>query len=272
MNELVISKKTLNLLDSAYKKISHAYLFIGKDGLGKTSAAIRFAEKVIAKNPSEGDKSRWIFIVKPIDGKKLSLAQMKQVKEFCNHTSGSGLDNKVVIIDEAQNMSIEAYNSLLTLIEEPPAKTVIIMVSNYSSAIPKTILSRVQQIRFYPPSMQEISTLMIGNGIEAEYQDYIASKPARIKMLSEDLQVIQSLFDKSEKFINGSLQERLMIISTIRDKTEAKEFLDIMAYLLESKYFFSHTEESEGLILAQSHLYNNGNYKLVIERIALEFK
>ena len=212
------------------------------------------------------------MIVGSIDGKKLSIEQMRSIREFCNKTASGEIDNKIVLIDDADNMSIEAYNSLLTLLEEPPAKTVIILIAHSKMSIPKTILSRVQTVNFYPPSSNQLEEIIKKSGLDKNIPSYILSTPAKIHSYSSREDELNNLYNNANEFITGDLTKRLMIISFIKEKTDAADFMSIMASIMEN---VANTEDwsnrSESLILAQSHLYNNGNAKLVLENLAQEF-
>jgi DNA polymerase III delta prime subunit len=272
MNELVINSKTLSQIKTAENYTSHAYIFVGKEGLGKTLSARLFAEKIIGSHSSVGDRQRWIMLVDPIDGKKISIEQMRKVRKYCNNSTPENIANKVVIIDRAENMGVDAYNCLLTLLEEPPPKTVIILVSHNKYSIPKTVLSRLQTINFYPPNMNQLSELINESGLSSELVEFSAKLPAKIVAFTNRKEEIERLIKNANDFLGGGTKDRLMLISTISDKIEAKEFMDFIGASLQSRVADKDwIRKSEGLILAQSHLYNNGNTKLVMENLALEF-
>ncbi len=272
MGDLIINVKTSSQIDLAKKSTSHAYLFAGKDGLGKTTVARHFAESILGEEVNTGDKERWILFVEPKDSKKLSIDQMKSVREFCNRSVAGNLKNKVVIIDKAERMSMEAYNSLLTILEEPPQKTVIVLVTSSKLSIPKTILSRLAQINFYPPNNNQLVELIDKNNIPNELGSYVSTMPAKIESFSSKKDEMLSTFNQAKTFIEGGLKDRLMIISTLKDKNDTNDLLLMISHIVQLNHTLDRwLQRSESLILAQSHLYNNGNYKLVMENMALEF-
>ena len=272
MNDLIINPKTRNRLEVARKSTAHSYLFLGKEGLGKTLSAVEFARNIMGEKATEGDNKRWMMFVEPIEGKKLSIEQMRAVRAYCNKTANSDIENKSVIIDEADNMSLEAYNSLLTLLEEPPAKTVIILVAHSKVGIPKTILSRIQVVNFYPPNASQISELVEKSGLPEDIVNSVGMLPAKLTSYSERISDLVEVHRNAKNFIAGGLIERLMIISTLKDKKDTGELMAFMAAILQSQpNIEGWSGKSEGLILAQAHLYNNGNAKLVMENLAQEF-
>lgn len=272
MLNLVINQKTSMQIKSAEEATAHAYLFVGKKGLGKTLSAKLFAEKIIGPGASKGDKDRWSYFVEPLDGKKISIKQIREVSNYCSKTSPTSIDNKVVIIDRAENMSLEAFNSLLSLLEEPPVKTVIILVAHSKYNIPKTVLSRLHTINFYPPSNEQLNELILSQGLSQDVVEFAEMLPARLFEMSGRGDEIKNLINRIEDFARGSITERLMIVSTLTEKMEVKNFLDYMGTFLQSRCEIDGWfKKSQSLILAQVHLYNNGNTKLVMENLAMEF-
>ncbi len=73
MDKLVLHPTTAKQLKLALTSTHHAYLFVGPNGLGKSLAAEKFAAKLLGENVDSGDLSRWIYILKPEQGKKFLL-------------------------------------------------------------------------------------------------------------------------------------------------------------------------------------------------------
>ena len=234
MDNLVINPKTRSLIMAALKSPTHAYLFVGKKGLGKTSTAMLFAKSVMGDSLNSADLERWLKVVEPIENKKISIAQIKSAREFCNLTAGERVQNKVVIIDEAELLSIEASNCLLSILEEPPANTIFILVAHSKLSIPKTILSRTQMINFYLPSKEQMHELAEKYDIPSKLQELPIFSPAKLVALSADSEEINRLYEKANGFIEGGLNERLMIISTLYEKHETVNLIGAMAIILQS--------------------------------------
>jgi DNA polymerase III gamma/tau subunit len=162
---------------------------------------------------------------------------------------------------------------MLTILEEPPPKTIFIMVAHSKMGIPKTILSRVQQINFYSPDKNQLKSIIEKADLSNETIELLGYLPAKIVKYNQNKEDITDVYNKAKSFLNGGLIERLMVISTLSDKSIISEFINLLMILLkENQVSADWLSNSQNLILSQSHLYNNGNAKLVLENLALEFE
>lgn len=140
-------------------RIGHAYLFCGTRGTGKTSAAKVFAKAVNCENPTDGNPCGECESCKSIAaGTSLNVIEMdaasnngiddaRQIKESVVY-SPTNAKYKVYIIDEAHQITKDAFNALLKTLEEPPAYVVFILATTEPHRIPVTILSRCQRYDF----------------------------------------------------------------------------------------------------------------------------
>lgn len=153
----------------------NAYLFCGGAGTGKTTCARIFANEI---NRFQGN---------PIEMDAASNSSVDDVREIIQQAKTKSLDSeyKVFIIDECHSLSNTAWQALLKLIEEPPAKSIFIFCTTDPQKIPKTILSRVQRYDFQRIShdgimnrlfniLENESELMPEIDWEATAVDYIA--------------------------------------------------------------------------------------------------
>ena len=126
--------------------IKHAYLFVGSAGTGKTTCARIFADEINNHkgNPIEQDAAS----NNSVDDARILIQQAR--------TQPLDAEYKVFIIDECHMLTNAAWNALLKLIEEPPAKSIFIFCTTDPQKIPKTILSRVQRYDFQRISQQGI--------------------------------------------------------------------------------------------------------------------
>lgn len=119
-------------------EVKNAYLFCGPAGCGKTTCARIFANDI---NNGQGN---------PIELDAASNNGVEDVREIIQQAKTKSLDSeyKIFIIDECHALSNSAWQAMLKIIEEPPAKSIFIFATTDPQKIPKTILSRVQRYDF----------------------------------------------------------------------------------------------------------------------------
>ena len=174
-------------------RTSHAYLFTGSRGTGKTSVAKIFARAVNCENLQDGSPCNECETCRAIrSGASLNVIEIdaasnngvdniRQIREEVAYPPTQGR-SKVYIIDEVHMLSQGAFNALLKTLEEPPSYVIFILATTEVNKIPVTILSRCQRYDFRRISQEEItlrlSDLLGREGIEAEEKAlrYIARK------------------------------------------------------------------------------------------------
>lgn len=149
-------------------KLSHAYLFTGSHGTGKTTCAKIMAKAVNCENPVDGNPCNCCGACRGIDA-----GNILDVQEI-DAASNNGVDNvrtirddavyppaevkkRVYIIDEVHMLSTQAFNALLKTIEEPPEHLMFILATTELNKVPATILSRCQRFAFRRPTAEDIT-------------------------------------------------------------------------------------------------------------------
>jgi DNA polymerase III subunit gamma/tau len=149
LSEIVGQEHITATLQNALKNgsLSHAYLFTGPRGVGKTSIARILAHEI---NSFEYDESATHLDIIEIDAaSNRRIDEIRQLREKVNNAPASG-KFKVYIIDEVHMLTKEAFNALLKTLEEPPAHAVFILATTESHKLPETIISRTQKFTFRP--------------------------------------------------------------------------------------------------------------------------
>ena len=126
-------------------KISHAYLFTGPRGTGKTSVARILAHEINGFNYELEDN--YIDIIEIDAASNTGVDNIRELRERAAIAPTSG-KYKIYIIDEVHMLSKSAFNALLKTLEEPPAHVVFIMATTDPEKVPVTIISRSQQYQF----------------------------------------------------------------------------------------------------------------------------
>ena len=169
-------------------RISHAYLFCGSRGTGKTSTAKAFARVLSCQHPSGSHacgeceacrQSNNMDIVEIDAASNNGVDEIRDLRERVKYPPVNGR-YKIYIIDEVHMLSTAAFNALLKTLEEPPGHVVFILATTEPRRLPATILSRCQRYDFRRISAQVIVARMreilsqIGAAAEDEALDLIA--------------------------------------------------------------------------------------------------
>ena len=172
-------------------KLSHAYLFTGTRGTGKTSCAKILARAVNCENPNHGDPCGVCPACRAIDeGSCMDVLEIdaasnngvdsvRVLRDDAIYTPGT-VKMRVYIIDEVHMLSTAAFNALLKIIEEPPAHLLFILATTELQKVPATILSRCQRFAFKRLRAEEIASRL--NFIA--YQEHIEIEPDAVNLLA----------------------------------------------------------------------------------------
>lgn len=165
------------------EKISHAYLFSGPRGTGKTSVAKIFAKAMNCPNQVNGEPCNDCYICKSITNGSLEdvieidaasnngVDEIRDIRDKSTYAP-SLAKHKVYIIDEVHMLSTGAFNALLKTLEEPTENVVFILATTELHKIPATILSRVQRFEFksikLPDIVHHLESILATEGIAYE--------------------------------------------------------------------------------------------------------
>ncbi|MCD6471129.1 hypothetical protein J7K86_01205 [bacterium] len=155
-------------------RLSHAYLFYGPELVGKKVVAFEFISNVLKKNISkkqfeiiknqirQGIYPGVYIVSRNESAKNITIEQIRDLRKKL----GLGSLNKsyqFALIDDASEMSIAAANSFLKLLEEPPERAIIILITKNKNLLPRTIISRCQLLKFNLVPLKDIENFLINN-------------------------------------------------------------------------------------------------------------
>lgn len=151
--------------------ISHAYLFTGPRGVGKTSVARILAHEI--NNLPYTDETAHLDIIEIDAASNRRIDEIRDLRDKV-HIAPTSATYKVYIIDEVHMLTREAFNALLKTLEEPPAHAVFILATTELHKLPETIVSRTQRFAFKPidvdTAVKHLTKLAKAEGITIDKQ------------------------------------------------------------------------------------------------------
>ena len=199
-NDIVGQNHIVSVLKNAIDKdqISHAYLFYGSRGTGKTSIAKIFANEV---NGNEIYQKENIDIIEIDAASNNGVDEVRDIKEAIKFLPTEG-KYKVYIIDEVHMLTTAAFNALLKTLEEPPAHVIFILATTEIHKIPATILSRCQRFEFKNLSQEQLIDRL----------KYIAKE--------ENLVIEEAAIEKIATLAKGGLRDAISILDQVSNYAE----------------------------------------------------
>ncbi len=158
-------------------RISHAYLFTGPRGTGKTSIA-RILANAINGLPYSTDPHLDIIEIDAASNRRIDEIRDLRDKVYVAPTSAK---YKVYIIDEVHMLTREAFNALLKTLEEPPAHVVFILATTDAHKLPETIVSRTQRYNFRPVDADQVAAHLAN----IAKKEHISIDKASLQLLAE---------------------------------------------------------------------------------------
>lgn len=161
----------------ATDRVSHAYLFTGPRGIGKTSIA-RIMAYAVNDIPYSTDPHLDIIEIDAASNRRID--EIRDLRDKVS-IAPSSARYKVYIIDEVHMLTREAFNALLKTLEEPPAHVIFILATTDAHKLPETIISRTQRYSFRPVDTEAVAKHL---AYIAE-QEKISVEPAALTLLAE---------------------------------------------------------------------------------------
>lgn len=264
-------------------QVAHAYIFSGREGIGKKMVAMDFACNLLCDN--EADKKMFLAgshpdfkLIKPNEKGLIPVDDVRGMIENI-HIKPIKSNYKIYIIDDAECMNASGQNSLLKTFEEPPEYAVIILITAKYNSLLTTIKSRGQLVEFSDLSNDEIKEYITNNNIklptdvdEKTLYALINCSITKISNVIADIEIIKEL----QKYVSNITKMKIIEINNfsnflIKNKNNIQNVLDYLELLLYTNNSGTSTL-LEYVEEAKSNIKRNINFEISIDNLLMKIK
>ena len=253
MNKIIGNDKVKTELEKIVQnhEVLHSYMFIGQDGIGKKEIAKSFAKKILCETKKEGCNCKSCisfdngnnpdFNMISEEGNSIKIDQIRTLIEKV-YEKPIASEKKVYIIDNSDKMTVEAQNSLLKTLEEPPEYIVIILITSNVDNILNTVKSRCVKVSFNNLSNDEIKEVLNERGLNTNLNDNMyelfngsVAKALKILEKKEDFTKLEDIANKVNKINKLDYITKNKSIFTKENVYEYLEYLVVIFFNLGKK-------------------------------------
>lgn len=248
---------------------SHAYLFVGQKGIGKSLFARELAKVVLNTNNLDTCLD-YKYVCKDSDKKELSVEKIRKEVLDDIYIAPAMSDRKVYIIDDGETLNASSQNALLKTLEEPPQNVHIIIISSSLNTFLPTIISRINVINFY--------------GIESEKLKEYINKKFDVKLSDNIIDFINGSIGIATNVIENNLVDKFNNVEKLYDLLIKKYLVNSLILAGEGvlndenslKYleFLFDKNKLYHIVKFVEHAFqrlkNNGNYDIVIDNMIVD--
>ena len=284
MMPLIVHPQTTQQLQSFTARPGHALLIHGPVGTGKSALAQQLVATIL--NKSLAQLADYPYLMQ-LDAPAISAAAIENIRQLEHFLSlrvpATGEITRLVIIHDAQALSIQAQNALLKTLEEPPQATLIIMTAPSPASLLPTIASRLQAVSVVRPSQDELTTYFTADkhSASAVNQAYAISgglPGLMYTLLNNNDHPLKPATETARTLLQQTVYERLLTVDELaKQKPHAINTLFILQQMAHARLqsttgsqFKRWQHILESCYEASEQLSNSGQPKLVLDALMLK--
>lgn len=274
--------------------VSHSYLFVGQEGIGKKLFANEFAKMILCLGDKKAcdrcdscikfnsDNNPDFVMIEP-DGNSIKISQIREMQD--NVFKKPIVSNKkVFIIDNSDKMTEEAQNSLLKTLEEPPEYVIIILISSNENKLLNTIKSRCLKISFNSIPTKDIVDYIAKKKIMTNPSDSLLAmcngSIGKLIKINQNLEEYSEIEKNTHALINGEISNVVKMINNFDILYKSKDIvLNLLDYMI--VIIYEHINKDKDYrrkflnlisIIEKSKLklMSNANYDMCIDDLLLK--
>lgn len=278
MTDLAIHPATEQQIIAFTAAPSHALILVGPSGSGKRALALKIATTVL--DIASLDDYPYALQLTP-DTDSIGIEEIRKLDTFLSlKVPGTQTYKRIVLIEQADRLTLEAQNALLKNLEEPPIDTLVILTVSQRSDLLPTIRSRAQSIVVGQPELQSLQVLFSGTETSLFQRAYALSggRPGLLNaLLNEQDHPLQEAVIYARQLLSQSLYDRLIAVDTLAKKPALAR--DVTLILQHMAHISLQTASGKTIkrwqtilrasYLAHEGLAKNGQAKLVLTNLML---
>ncbi len=283
--DLVLNPKTEKLLGYFLANPGQSLLLQGPRGSGKSfivkwlaSNLLSCSDKLVITNP-------FFLLITPDEKKLINIDKIRQINNFLSTKVPDNQHsiNRIVVIDNADFMSLEAQNALLKNLEEPPVNTLFLLTTSVSNKLLPTIKSRLPIIKIIPPSRQDIQIYLQSKGLKSTDSDLAINISSGLSGLASEIAnnldnhpLIQAATITREILTTNQYQKLVKINEIYKDKELLANIFALMQQMAklalekaDNQQFNHWNNVLSHSYIAANQLNNHVNPKLILTELML---
>ncbi len=230
--DLVLNPKVKGEIEQFLNKPSHALLLVGPVGSGKNTLATYISANILDLSEEKLKHYPHFLTLEP-DGPSISIDDIRKLHSFVSlKTPGTKSIRRIVVVQNAQTLTIEAQNSFLKLLEEPPADTLFIMTASDTNSLLPTVLSRVRRLNVLPPDRVKFNDYLQNKGYKVSDIERALNVSGGLPGLAtaileaDEEHLLVSQIERAKQLISSTMFERLNEVNNLaKNKDELPTLL-----------------------------------------------